>query len=43
MIQTDTRPPPPPYQTLKLPHLPSYTELEISAPPPPYREKKDGR
>lgn len=43
MIQIDTRPPPPPYQTLKLPHLPSYTELEISAPPPPYREKKDGR
>lgn len=39
----DTRPPPPAYQTLKLPHLPSYTEVDVSAPPPPYTEKTEGR
>lgn len=39
----DTRPPPPPYQTVKLPHLPAYTEVEMTAPPPPYTEKKGGR
>lgn len=40
----DERPPPPPYQTLpKLPHLPGYTEVDVSLPPPPYTEKKEGR
>lgn len=40
----DERPPPPPYQTLpKLPHLPGYTEVDVSLPPPPYTEKQDGR
>ena len=38
----DERPPPPPYQTIKLPYLPAYQEVEDSLPPPPYTEKKEG-
>ncbi|XP_020610566.1 uncharacterized protein LOC110049131 [Orbicella faveolata] len=37
----DERPPPPPYQTIKLPYLPAYQEVEVSLPPPPYTEKKE--
>lgn len=37
----DQRPPPPPYQTIKLPFLPAYQEVEASLPPPPYTEKKE--
>ncbi|XP_048590379.1 uncharacterized protein LOC5499322 [Nematostella vectensis] len=36
---TQPRPPPPPYRTLKFPHLPAYSEIEATPPPPPYTEK----
>lgn len=40
----DERPAPPPYQTLpKIPHLPGYTEMDVSLPPPPYTEKMEDR
>lgn len=40
-VRHDQRPPPPPYQTIKLPFLPAYQEVEASLPPPPYTEKKE--